>query len=419
MTLPPASFFPITPRPNNPAMPIESSSFSRPPVVRLLAFLLLALAAVVPGWAASAEPLEESWRLLSRESLSPAETSEVEALCRAVMAAAPGQDRVALAWHRLGCLELFHRRKTDAAKPCFEEARRLAEPTSETWAESTYCLATVLHHTVPYSRNGVEAAATLYRELLETQPENRYRSRCWLQLGRISELRDYEGDPPDRAAARECYQRVIERTGDPWQDEAVFRWGGTLVEDGLYPQDREAVSWEERLRRIGAGAEYLTAWIEQRPQSPYAPAFWEYIGNTWLLPQDEALWPLALRAFLRAAGDDGLEESGRPAPRKTNPDRVDMGYFYWRVGMLAQKLNQRRVAFEYYIRVYTEAPTYIFALSGLQQLEFRMGFTRAEILHRMQQQYEWLGRTELETETLLQAVSFLPPHWDGSLPPTP
>jgi tetratricopeptide (TPR) repeat protein len=324
----------------------------------------------------------------------------------------------------LGAYELLSKSELDGAVPLLERARRLLPEGSQGWLEATFGLATATQHVLPVTPDSIDRATTLFREILEHEVDSPLAARTYLNLGRIAEVFDFGGDQQDFSVAREHYQTVMTRWGgERIGSEAALRFGSTFIQEGYFPPEEKRNDWNWRVERMLHGVDVLKDWLARYPGTDLAPGIWEYIGHTFLLmPPDENLdqWRRqALEAYLHAAGDEGMLQGAPPAPEKSNMDRVDPGYFYFRLALLAHQQGLREIALEYYTRLIAETPEYARGPEAALQLTANLGFTRAEVLERVRWQLDQLGYAPDERERLVEGVIFLEPPAEGVPVPEP
>lgn len=202
---------------------------------------------------------------------------------------------------------------------------------SSTWQQATFLAAVCAQQMSPPTRAMIEEAARLCRSLLDKAPASKYVGRAMMNLGRIEELSDYYGDQVDLAAARRCYERVLER----WPDsaiagEALLRIAATHIQ--TYD--------DEEVRK---GVALLQDWLAEHPDDALASAMWQYLGDTYFFPL--ASYRRSLECYARA-DDIGFLEKGRQGP------------VYWRMAVMADRhLGDREEAAKYYTKIITETPT--------------------------------------------------------------
>lgn len=366
-----------------------------------------------------------AWSMLRKTFSSTDEVDRAERLCRLAAEGTVDPAVRARAYLRLGQLWQFNRRDPKSAIPFYREASAVVRTEGNIAHEIRYSLAIALQQMTPATAERITEATQLLEQVVSGDPSGQMGQRSMLVLGRLAEQTDFLGDEADVAAAREWYRRAAEAApGAQVGAEATYRLGITYTQSGFAPRDEPKPGWDERYRRILKGVEILRTWALRYPDHPFTPALWEKMGECYYYAwmgdaEEERYHRLALDAFLAACGDADLDETGEPRPRKINLDRINAGWLYWRMGVLAQRQGRREVALEYYLRGLTEVETYNKGPEGAQQLRDNMGFSEEVIRARIRRQYRDLGRTPVEIEQLMADFSFLPKPWDGVPIPQP
>ena len=219
----------------------------------------------------------------------------------------------------------FHR-----AHDVFAAVARHADEGTEKWQEALFGRAVCAEQITPPSAERTAEARKLYEQLLAAAPRGRLAPRVWMNLGRMEELTGLRQTPARLAAARACYERVVEHwPNDPIAGEATLRIAATWIQTF----DTEAVN---------RGVDTLRIWLAAHPADPLASAMWQYLGQTYFYPL--AMYEESLDCYIRADGL-GLLEPGRA------------GIVYWRMAAMADRwLGQRDVAVTYYTKIVTDAP---------------------------------------------------------------
>jgi len=236
--------------------------------------------------------------------------------------------------------DLFVRFEFDRAIEAFTRIREQLDPADPLYREATFGLAVALHHRTPPLAEHNQQAAELYRELADTARDD-IAARSLLNLGRVLELRDFQGDPiqPDEAA--KVYDEVLnDYAGQPIEHEAAFRYAGALIQQYEEPETVEA------------GVRFLEGWLDDHPDNAYA-------GGMHLVLYDHYR-----EDSQNAQALDHLVEGevvGLPVPR--------VGEYYWQAGELARKLPDRLdTAVRFYTKTVVETPSSGRAYQALDRL---------------------------------------------------
>ena len=213
----------------------------------------------------------------------------------------------------------------------FEQAKESAPAGSDQWQQAVYGAAVCAQQISPSTKSKIEESKKLYLLLLESNSDSRFAARAMLNLGRIAELSDYHEDYIDLSAARDCYQKVVDKC--PAQliaSEAALRMAGSYIQ--TYEHDQ-----------IIKGIDILEKWLLEHPQDELSSAMWQYLGDTYFYPLEE--YAKSLSCY-RKAEEIGFIEKGRRGP------------VYWRMAAMADRfLNDRESAVEYYSKIITLVPT--------------------------------------------------------------
>ena len=185
----------------------------------------------------------------------------------------------------------------------------------------------------PTTAEDVTLATKLLSSVTEQYPDSIYSAVALLDLGRISEVSDFRGDPTDVTQARIYYQRV--RTEFPNSEMSTRAtlflaqtYAQTLEQDNIY----KAISM-------------LEACILQETNEKWIGVLALYLGelyNSYLKQPENAVDPLML-AF----------KSGLPRPSSADSH-------LWTIGMLAEKAGRDSVALEAYRRIINDYPRTVF-----------------------------------------------------------
>lgn len=211
--------------------------------------------------------------------------------------------------------------------------REAAQPGSDRWVESTFCLAVAYQHVQPPDGGTIATARRLYEEVIDRAPGTPWAARAMYNIARILELRDYPDDVLDMDGALSMYQRVArEFAGQPIASEATLRAASTLIMSYDAPD----------YAKVRQGIAMLESWLASHPDDPLASVMWQYLGDSYFRPlADHAN---ALRCY---------EETDRLGWT----DQGNQGPWYWRCAQLAERyLDRPDIAAKYYAKIITETP---------------------------------------------------------------
>jgi tetratricopeptide (TPR) repeat protein len=219
----------------------------------------------------------------------------------------------------------------ERALPLYTNVAKHVAPGSEQWQEAVFGQGMCEQQYVPCSAEHIDKAERYFKQLLEKSPNSRFALRAMMNLGRMAELVDYQGDTADREKAREWYTKVVVAGKDtPIEGEAILRIAGTYIQS--YQKDQ-----------LATGLALLDGYLKGHPDDKLATAMWQYMGETYFYPLED--YRKSLDCYKKADAL-GLLEEGREGP------------VYWRMAILADRyLNDRGTAVEYYKKIITKTPT--------------------------------------------------------------
>lgn len=229
----------------------------------------------------------------------------------------------------------------DNAYELFDVAAQKSTVGSELHLKAMFGKATCAHHRMPPNATNIAAAAELYNRVILEAPNGRYAARATLALGRIAELRDYNGDKVDLSRAREYYEKVIAGwPNDPIVSEATLRLGASYIQ-----------TFDESLVRRGIAI--LEKFLSQKPDDPLNSAMWQYLGDSYFSPLSlvvenendrKIFYRKSLDAYQKAESI-GWMQRGRQGP------------IYWRMAVMADRyLHDASLAAKYYTKIIVETP---------------------------------------------------------------
>lgn len=258
----------------------------------------------------------------------------------------------------LHAITLLSQNRLEKAEAAFKALMEDAEPGSQRWLQSAFGYANCLHQLMPASADRINRARELYEQIHATAPDSPIGIRCLLLIGNIHDWSDYVGDEEDNEKARPYYLQVVEKAPQVTVGlEAAMRYAVTWIELGYNPPPEVAPDdWETRRDYGRKGVEFLEAELMKREPGPAYYAAWEML--TVVYRQLFIDFQMALETALRATGDYGMLHGEPPVEPKRNLDRINPGYMYWRIGLLARKLGYREIAYEYYTQIIEEVHTY-------------------------------------------------------------
>lgn len=200
---------------------------------------------------------------------------------------------------------------------------------SPQWQEAAFGAAVCAHHVSPSGADGLDEAAKLYRRLAEPALNSRFAARSLMNLGRISELKDYDADVVDLNSARQRYAEVVERfPNDPIASEATLRLAGAHVQ--TFEKDQ-----------LARGIDILKRWLAAHPSDPLSSAMWQYVGDAYFFLKD---YRPSLDAYVKC-DQIGWTDVGNQGP------------IYWRMAIVADRyLKDSKTAAVYYTKIIVETP---------------------------------------------------------------
>lgn len=201
--------------------------------------------------------------------------------------------------------------------------------TDPRWVEATYAYALASWHRPPPNPETISQAEGLFRELLDADISDDWKTRVRLSLARIYEVGDYPADVVDMVQARELYRQVQkEYPAREFGYQATLRLAQTYVQE---------LSEESTYQAI----ELIKAQIERDPKSPWASTAWQYLGDLYNRALSDV--PAALTAYEKA------ESLGFP-----NESRTD--FYLWVMSEWALELGQQEQAVRLRTRIVEEYP---------------------------------------------------------------
>jgi len=224
------------------------------------------------------------------------------------------------------------------------------------WEKATYGMAVCAQQTMPASKLTIGEAQSLFEELRTKTPKSVFAPRATMNLGRIAELRNYEGFQIDLAKARGYYQQVMDTW--PEQDiagEAALRCGATYVigsEHGVEhkpeatPAEVEALNKDEARKGVKVILDWLALKEKKGQKEVLASAMWQYLGDTYFCPLEQ--YKESLAAY-EQCDKLGWAQAGR------------QGAIYWRMAVMAEQRvvpMDREAAVKFYTKSIKETPTY-------------------------------------------------------------
>ena len=219
----------------------------------------------------------------------------------------------------------------DQALPQYQAVAKLVPEGSAQWQEAIFGEAVCQHQIMPASAYSIGEAKRLFSLLVIKCPDSRFTPRAMMNLGRIAELTDYQGDVSDREAARTWYEKAAQAAqGTPMEAEATLRIAATYVQ--TYQKEQ-----------VLQGIALLRDYVEKHPKDVMASAMWQYMGESYFYPLAD--YRNSLDCY-KTADLLGLVESGRE------------GKVYWRMAVMADRyLQDRDTAIAYYRKIIIKTPT--------------------------------------------------------------
>ncbi|MEM1445071.1 MAG: hypothetical protein AAGF84_03390 [Planctomycetota bacterium] len=136
----------------------------------------------------------------------------------------------------------------------FASVQAELEPSDPLWERATLGWAMSMQYLDPPTAERIAASEALYRQVAEEASDPRFVARATLALGRLAELSDFRGDPPNHEAAAAFYRAVYENMPElPAADEALLRHAGLLAARFDAPESVRAARrlLENRLAEYG------------------------------------------------------------------------------------------------------------------------------------------------------------------------
>lgn len=218
----------------------------------------------------------------------------------------------------------------DKAYDLFTRVMEKSNEGSDEWQQAVFGAGITIQLLAPPNAEKLARAQELYGLLIRKTPRSKYVPRAMMNLGRIAELRDFFDDKINLEEARAWYQRVAENyPNDKIAGEAMFRVGATYIQ-----------TFDEK--QVKQGIKILKDWLKQHPKDPMASGMWQYLGDTYFYPLND--YRNSLECYIRA-DQIGLLEKGREGP------------VYWRMAVMAERINDRKNAVKYYTKIITLVPT--------------------------------------------------------------
>ena len=168
----------------------------------------------------------------------------------------------------------------------------------------------------------IERAEREMLNLAETYPDHPRAAAAWLYVGRMRDMRDYNGDVPRPEEARKAYRIVLEQYPDSIEaGEAAARSAITFMK----PDGKKQGDFEK-------GAALLGDWLASQPDSPQASSVALFVANVYdvyLEDREQAYH------YYQMAERMGLNNQGNAGSR------------YWRLFELAVELEKYEEAVSY------------------------------------------------------------------------
>jgi len=210
------------------------------------------------------------------------------------------------------------------------------------WSEVAYALGIAAWHRSPSRSEYIQEAVGLFEEVAASTEEEQLRSRCYLNLGRIAEVRDFSGDPKKLEEASSYYERALEAVpGTGIGSQAAFRLAQTRVDQMNDPSFEEAI-------------EIVTGYLTDYPEAPFANVGWHFVADIekYYLNDDES----ALEALRKAYALGFALES-----------KADV--YIWQMAELALELGETEEAVGYLSEVVRDYPRSVFRWVSREKLK--------------------------------------------------
>ncbi|MBC2603627.1 hypothetical protein H5P30_17740 [Puniceicoccus vermicola] len=202
-------------------------------------------------------------------------------------------------------------------------------PSDPEWVELAYALGISAWHRSPSTPEFVQEASDLFEEVAITTEDEAVRNRCYLNLGRIAEVKDFADDPKNAEVAREYYLKVAEAVpGTDLGSRAILRLAQTYIDDLNQEGYQEAVN-------------IVRSYFEEDPDAPYANVGWQFVGDIerFYLGDEEAALEAMQLAYAKGFAVESKED-----------------VYIWQMSQLATHLGLTEDAVTYYTTIVTKYP---------------------------------------------------------------
>lgn len=222
------------------------------------------------------------------------------------------------------------------------QIRKNAKVGSDEWLESTLALAISLHQRQPDTKSEKRRAAKLYDELIEASAGKPVQVKAMLLRARLADQIDYLNDVPDKAKARELYDRIIKE----WPTSKLMHAAA------LHKAQLDIFSNDEK--KLQQGMEFTKEWLNKYPTNLFASLQWQLLGTAYYRNLGEPL--KAMDTYLKAEAV-GL------------PPLTQLDSYYWLIAGLADKGGNTNVAVKYYKKIITDIKSSGFAFESQIRLK--------------------------------------------------
>ncbi len=223
-----------------------------------------------------------------------------------------------------------------------EKAKKNAKPGSDEWMEATLALAVSLHQNQPDTKSEKDRAGKLYDELIEASAGNPIQAKTMYLRARLADQIDYLKDKPDKAKARELYERII------------IEWPSSRLKHAAALHKAQLDIFSNDKNKFQQGMEFMNEWLKKYPTNLFASLQWQLLGTAYHRNLDEPF--KAMETYLKA------EEVGLPP-------LTQLDSFYWLVAGLASEGGETNIAVKYYKKIITDIKSSGFAFESQMRLK--------------------------------------------------
>jgi|GEM_PF-5174406 len=221
----------------------------------------------------------------------------------------------------------------DSAYSTLSDVQPELEVSDPNWPLATYSLGLAAWHKTPPENESLIEARTLLKLVAERAHDSIFAASALLDLGRMAEVSDFRGDPPDVAKAQSYYREVMDRFPvTEMSTRATLFLAQTLAQSFENESVREAII-------------LLNDEIESQPDSKWKGTLAQYVAQLYAFYLHDSRSALIPYETAMRAG----------FPRSAESD-VSL----WQFGLLAQEAGNDLLAAEVFNRIVVEYPRSIY-----------------------------------------------------------